>query len=158
MPRHRRSFAPPFRVKAAHMVIDEYRRVVEVARELDLNNNLLRSWVRDEQWRMAEAREAAARRTNSDGGQPLSARERVKLAQLQATVAQQAKQTALLEEMSKSIAATAPKATRLEIIAAACAHHHVTPTGELLGVSTSEPPKQTRPAPDQTADSIQRGR
>jgi transposase len=138
MPSHRRSFTPQYRVKAAHLVIDEHRRIAEVARELDLNKNLLYTWVRDERWRMAEAREAAAHRADSDGGQPLSVQERAQLARLQATVAQQAKQIAFLEEISAWLA------TRLEIIAAACAHHDVTSTGELLGVSTSNPPN---PAP-----------
>jgi hypothetical protein len=99
------------------MVIDEHRRIAAVARELDLNKNLLYTWVRDERWRMAEAREAAARRTDSDGGQPLSVQERAELARLQATVAQQAQQIAFLEQVSAYIAAAASKTRPLELIA-----------------------------------------
>jgi transposase len=117
MPRQRRSFTPQYRVKAAHMVIDEHRRVVEVARELDLNKNLLYTWVCDERWRMADAREAAARWADSDGGQPLSAQERAELVRLRATVAQQAKQIAFLEQVSAYFAAAASKARPLELIA-----------------------------------------
>lgn len=143
MPRHRRSFTPQYRAKATHMVIDEHRRVADVAGELNLNKNLLYTWVRDERWRMAEGREAAARRTDSAGGQPLSLQERAELVQLQAIVAWQAKQIAFLDEVSACFAAAAPKATRLEVIATACAHHHVTPAGELLAVSTSTSPNPT---------------
>jgi transposase len=117
MPRHRRSFTPQYRAKAAHLVIDEHRRVAEVAGELDLNKNLLHTWVRDERWRMAEARQAAARRTDSDGGGPLSVQERAELGRLRATVAQQAKQIAFLEQVSAYFAAVASKARPLELIA-----------------------------------------
>lgn len=143
MPRPRRSFTPQYRVKAAHMVIDEHRRVAEVARELDVHKNLLYTWVRDERWRLAEAREAAARRMDSDGGQPLSVQERAELVRLRATVVQQAKQIAFLEQVSAYFATTASKATLLEIIAAACVHHDVTLTDGLLRVSASKPPKPT---------------
>src|SRR5437879_537652 len=119
MSRPRRSFTSRYRVKAAHLVIDEHRRVAEVARELDLNKNLLHTWVRDERWRMAEAREAAAR-TNSDGEGPLSAPERAELMWLRATVAAQAKQIAFLERVSAYFAAAASKARRIEPIAAQC--------------------------------------
>jgi transposase len=140
MPRLRRTFTAQYRVKAAHLVIDDHRGVAEVARELDLNKNLLYTWVRDERRRMAEARQAAARQTDSDGRGPLSAPERAELAQLQAAVARQAKQIAFLEQVSAYFAAAAPQATRLEIIAAACAHHDLTLASELLAVSTSKPP------------------
>jgi transposase-like protein len=36
-------------------VIDGYRRVAEVARELGVHENLLHAWVRDERRRMAAA-------------------------------------------------------------------------------------------------------
>ncbi|WP_099319464.1 transposase [Mycobacterium ostraviense] len=41
MSRPRRSYTPEYRVEAAHLVIDGNRRVAEVARELDLHENLL---------------------------------------------------------------------------------------------------------------------
>jgi transposase-like protein len=120
MPRPRRSFTPQYRVKAAHLVIDEHRRVAEVARELDLNKNLLYTWVRDERWRMSEARQAVAARTNSEDVEPLSVPERAELVWLRATVAQQAKQIVLLEQVSTYFAAAASKACPLELIAAQC--------------------------------------
>jgi transposase len=55
MSRPRRSFSPEYRVEAAHRVIDGNRRVAEVARELNLNDNVLHKWVRDERRRMAAA-------------------------------------------------------------------------------------------------------
>jgi transposase len=77
MPRPRRLFTPEYRVEAAHRVIDSDRRVAEVARELDLHENLLHKWVADERLRMA----AAGGRGGPDpgGGEPLSADERVEL-------------------------------------------------------------------------------
>jgi transposase len=116
MPRHRRSFTPQYRAKATHMVIDEHRRVAEVAREIDVNKNLLYTWVRDEQWRMAEARQATARHTEFDDGQPLSTKDRAELVQLQATVARPAIQIAFLNEVSACFAA-AVQAHPLELIA-----------------------------------------
>lgn len=56
------------------MVIDGNRRVAEVARELDLHENLLHKWVRDERRRMAAA--GAGGRPDPGGGEPLSADER----------------------------------------------------------------------------------
>lgn len=153
MPRHRRSFTRSYRVKAAHLVIDEHRRVAEVARELDLNKNLLHTWVRDERWRMAEAREANSRRTDSNGGPPLSAPERAELVRLRATVAQQAKQIAFLEEASAYFAAAASKPSRLELIAAECTRRDVTRMAKLLGgvagccLVRSEPSESTQRKP-----------
>lgn len=45
MSRTRRSFPPEFKVEAARRVIDSGRSVAEVARELNLHENLLRKWV-----------------------------------------------------------------------------------------------------------------
>jgi transposase len=60
--RPRRSFSPKYRVEAARLVIDGYRRVAEVARELGVHQNPLHAWVRDERRRMAAAEGAASRR------------------------------------------------------------------------------------------------
>ncbi|WP_375481953.1 transposase [uncultured Mycobacterium sp.] len=46
-------------VQAAHRVIDGHERVADVARQLDLHESLLQTWVRDERWRMAQAGAAA---------------------------------------------------------------------------------------------------
>lgn len=47
MRRTRRSFTPEYRFTAAHRVIDGKERVVDVARELNLNDSVLHTWVRD---------------------------------------------------------------------------------------------------------------
>jgi len=112
MPRRRRSFTPEYRAQASHMVIDGHRRVAEVARELDLNKDLLHTWVRDERWRMARTRGGDAQRTDSRGVPPLSAHERAELVRLRATVARQAKESAFLEEVSAYFAAAASKMDR----------------------------------------------
>ncbi|ORB82708.1 hypothetical protein B1987_01280 [Mycobacterium kansasii] len=76
-------------------------RVAEVARELDLHENLLHTWVRDERRRMAAAGGAA----RPDPGGPLSAEERAELVRLRAQVAEQAKDIAFLEKASAYFAA-----------------------------------------------------
>ncbi|MGX1773566.1 transposase [Nocardia brasiliensis] len=55
MARPRRSYSPEYRVEAAHRVIDSGRSVREIARELDVHENLLHKWVREERRRMAAA-------------------------------------------------------------------------------------------------------
>lgn len=103
MPRPRRSYTPEYRVEAAHRVIDGNRRVADVARELDLHENLLHKWVRDERRRMAAA--GAGCRPDPGGGEPLSAEERAELVRLRAQVAEQAKDIAFLERASAYFAA-----------------------------------------------------
>lgn len=120
VPRRRRSFTPEYRVKAAHMVIDGHRRVVEVAHELDVDTSLLHTWVRDERWRMSAARSGSARRMDSDGEQSLPVQERAELLRLRAAVAQQAKEIAYLEQVSAYFAAAASKVNPLDPIAAQC--------------------------------------
>ncbi|MGW4720699.1 transposase [Nocardia sp. NPDC004260] len=118
MPRPRRSHSPEYRVEAAHRVIDSGRPVREVARELDLHENLLHKWVRDERRRMAAAGKAgrSGREPNNGGAQPLSDDERTELMRLRATVteqaakmAEQAKDIAFLEKASAYFAARHPK-------------------------------------------------
>ncbi|BBY60675.1 transposase [Mycolicibacterium sarraceniae] len=72
----RRSFTPEYRVQAAHRVIDGNRPVAEVAIELNLHENLLHKWVRDERLRMAAA---AGGVPDPGDGQPLSSGERAEL-------------------------------------------------------------------------------
>ena len=75
-----------------------------MARELDLHENLLHKWVRDERRRMAAA--AGGRRAvDPGGGEPLSADERAELVALRARVAEQAKDIAFLEKASAYFAA-----------------------------------------------------
>jgi transposase len=77
-------------------VIDGHRRVAEVARELDLHENLLHKWVRDERRRMAAAGNGS--RSDPGGGEPLSAGERAELVRLRAQVAEQSKDIAFLKK------------------------------------------------------------
>lgn len=103
MPRPRRSFSPEYRVEAAHRVIDGNRPVTEVARELDLHENLLHKWVRDERRRMTAA--GGGPRSDPDGGEPLSVEERAELVRLRAQVVEQSKDIAFLEKASAYFAA-----------------------------------------------------
>ncbi len=98
MPRPRRSFTPEYRVKAARRVIDGNRPVAEVARELDLHENLLHKWVREERRRMAAAGEA--RIPDPGDSSSLSPDERAELVRLRAKVAEQSKDIAFLEKAS----------------------------------------------------------
>jgi len=103
MPRPRRSFSPEYRVEAAHRVIDGNRPVAEVARELDLHENLLHKWVRDERRRMTAA--GGGPRSDPGGGEPLSVEERAELMRLRAQVVEQSKDIAFLEKASAYFAA-----------------------------------------------------
>lgn len=107
MPGRRRAFSPEYRVEAAHLVIDGNRRVVDVAGELDLHENLLHKWVRDERRRMAAAGNGA--RSDPAGGEPLSAEERVELVRLRAQVSEQSKDIAFLKKASAYFAAQQPR-------------------------------------------------
>lgn len=103
MSRPRRAYTPEYRVEAAHRVIDGSRRVADVARELDLHENLLHTWVRDERRRMGAA--GAGFRPDPGGGEALSDGERAELVRLRAQVAEQAKDIAFLEKASAYFAA-----------------------------------------------------
>jgi transposase len=110
MPGSRRSFTPEYRVEAAHRVIDGGRRVSEVARELDLNENLLHKWVRDERRRMAAAAGGGGGGgSDPGGGAPLPADEHAELVRLRAMVTEQAKDIAFLKKVSAYFAAQQPK-------------------------------------------------
>lgn len=106
MSRPRRSFSPEYRVEAAHRVIDGNRRVAEVARELDLNDNVLHRWVRDERRRMAAA---GSNGTDYGGEEQLSSAERAELVQLRALVAEQSKDITFLKKASAYFAAQQPR-------------------------------------------------
>lgn len=103
MSRPRRSFTSEYKVEAAHRVIDGDRRVADVARELDLHENLLHKWVADERRRMVAA--GAGGRPDPDGGGQLLADERAELVRLRAQVAEQAKDITFLEKASAYFAA-----------------------------------------------------
>jgi transposase len=106
MSRPRRSFSPEYRVEAAHRVIDGNRRVAEVARELDLNDNVLHRWVRDERRRMAAVGNGSS---DHGGGEQLSADEHAELVRLRALVAEQSKDIAFLKKASAYFAAQQPR-------------------------------------------------
>jgi transposase len=106
MSRSRRSFSPEYRVEAAHRVIDGNRRVAEVARELDLNDNVLHRWVRDERRRMAAAGGGGP---DPGGGEQLSLGERAELIRLRALVAEQSKDITFLKKASAYFAAQQPR-------------------------------------------------
>jgi transposase len=84
----RRKFTAEFKVQAAHRVIDSGRSIAEVARELNVGEQSLGGWVRDERRRMA-----AVVGTESE---PLTAAERVELATLRKLVVEQEKDLAFL--------------------------------------------------------------
>lgn len=65
MSRTRRSFTPEFTVEAARRVIDSGRSVADVARELNVHENLLRKWVAAE--RIRDGAAADARRVPPTG-------------------------------------------------------------------------------------------
>ncbi|MFC9967040.1 transposase [Nocardia ignorata] len=109
MPRPRRSYSPEYRVEAAHRVIDSGRAVRDIARELDVHENLLHKWVREERRRMSAAGQAAARGPDTVVGQELSSDEKAELVRLRAKVAEQAKDIAFLEKASAYFAAKHPK-------------------------------------------------
>ncbi|PBA38673.1 hypothetical protein CKJ63_26055 [Mycobacterium avium] len=77
MRRTRRSFTPEYRFTAAHRVIDGKERVVDVARELNVNDSVLHTWVRDERWRMSA--DSAGRLQGDPSGEPLLPKERAEL-------------------------------------------------------------------------------
>jgi len=88
-------------------VIDAHRSVAEVARELDLHENLLHKWVRDERRRMGAA--GCGPRSDPGGGEPLSDAERAELVRLRAQVAEQSKDIAFLKKASAYFAAQQPR-------------------------------------------------
>ncbi len=90
-------------------MIDSGRPVREIARELDVHENLLHKWVREERRRMAAAGQTGGRALDDGGGQPLSADERAELVRLRAKVAEQAKDIVFLEKASAYFAARHPK-------------------------------------------------
>lgn len=101
MSRTLRSFTPEFKVEAAHRVIDSGRPVAEVARELNLHEDLLRKWVAAE--RVYHGAAAGGRGTPPDGD--LSVAERVELTRLRAEVAEKDRDIAFLKKVSVYFAA-----------------------------------------------------
>lgn len=101
MSARRRKFTTEFKVEAAHRVIDSGRSVAEVARELNVGEQSLGSWVRDERRRIE-----AAKGTELE---PLSGAERAELLRLRRQVAEQEKDLAFLGKAAAYFASTPPK-------------------------------------------------
>jgi len=97
----RRSFTPEFKAEAARRVIDGGRPVSQVARELNLHENLLGKWVRAE--RIRGDASATVRRALRDDG--LSDGERAELVRLRAEVAEKDRDIAFLKKVSAYFAA-----------------------------------------------------
>lgn len=97
----RRRFTVEYKVEAAHRVIDSGRTIAEVARELNLEEVSLGSWVRGERRRIE-----AAKGTDLE---PLSAVERVELVRLRKRVSELEKDLAFLGKAAAYFAANPPK-------------------------------------------------
>ena len=101
MSARRRKFTTEFKVQAAHRVIDSGRLIAEVARELNVSEQSLGGWVRDERRRME-----AAKGTEDE---PLTPAERAELVRLRKQVAEQEKDLAFLEKAAAYFAGNPPR-------------------------------------------------
>ncbi len=107
----RRSFTAAYRVEAAHRVIDSGRTIVEVARELDVGDQLLGQWVKDER-----IRQTAAAPAPDVPDTPVTESERAELVRLRRKVVDQARRfeeqerdVVFLKKASAYFAAMQPK-------------------------------------------------
>jgi transposase len=98
---NRRKFTAEFKVQAAHRVIDSDRSIAAVARELNLGEQSLGGWVRDERRRLA-----ALEGTESE---PMTAAEKAELAALRKQVAELEKDLAFLGKAAAYFASNPPK-------------------------------------------------
>ncbi len=105
MSRTRRSFTPEFKAEAARRVIDGGRPITEVARELNVHENLLGKWVRAERLRDGVADEVR----NAPPDRELTGGERAELARLRAEVAEKDRNIAFLKKVSAYFAAQHPR-------------------------------------------------
>jgi transposase-like protein len=71
LPRHRRTFSPEFKEQAVKAVLDASRPVVQVAKELDVHETTLGSWVN------------AYKRRHAGDELPLTVNERARLRELE---------------------------------------------------------------------------
>jgi len=92
MSARRRKFTTEYKVEAVHRVIDSGRSIAEVARELNVGEQSLGAWVRDERRRLE-----AAKGTDLE---PLTGAERAELVRLRKQVAELAKDNEFLGKAS----------------------------------------------------------
>jgi transposase len=97
----RRKFTTEYKVEAAHRVIDSGRSIAEVARELNVGEQSLGTWVRDERRRIE-----ASKGTELE---PLTGAERAELLRLRRQVAELEKDNAFLGKASAYFASNPPK-------------------------------------------------
>ena len=112
-------------------MIDGGRPITEVARELNVHENLLGKWVRAERLRDGVADDV--RKVPPD--QDLSASERSELTRLRAELAEKDRDIAFLKKSIGVLCGAASSVSRFELIAAECACHHVMKGGAPLIIS-----------------------
>ena len=101
MSARRRRFSTEFKVEAAHWVIDSGRSVAEVTGQLNVGEQSLGAWVRDERRRMD-----AAKGTRLE---PLSGAERTELEKLRTRVADLEKDVLFLGKVSAYLRCNPPQ-------------------------------------------------
>lgn len=97
----RRKFTTEYKVEAAHRVIDSGRTIAEVARELNIGEQTLGVWVRDERRRIE-----AAKGTENE---PLTPAERAELVRLRKQVTELQKDNEFLGKVSAYFASNPPR-------------------------------------------------
>jgi len=91
----RRKFSTEFIVEAAHRVFDSGRSVLEVARQLTINDMKLGRWVRCERSWVESAKETES--------EPLTGVERAELLRLRKQVIEQEKDLLFLEKAARTL-------------------------------------------------------
>lgn len=101
MSARRRKFTAEYKVEAAHRVIDSGRSISEVARELNVGEQTLGVWVRDERRRIE-----AAKGTELE---PLTGAERAELVRLRKQVTELQKDNEFLGKAAAYFVANPPR-------------------------------------------------
>jgi len=101
MSANRRKFTTEYKVQAAHRIIDSGRAIAEVARDLNIGEKALGTWVRDER-RCIEASKGTEL-------EPLSGAERAELVRLRKLVIEQDKDLIFLGKASAYFASNPPR-------------------------------------------------
>ena len=93
MPGKYSKYSPEFREEAARMVVETSRAIVDVARELDVNDTTLGNWVRD------------YRKKHTENEPPLQASERARLREQEREIRELKAKIAFLEKAAAYFAA-----------------------------------------------------